>query len=71
MTAEQLAEYLIRLDNQALKLKEDMFRISWYMRGGVSINDLHDRYTFEDREILNKIINDNIEVTKNTQLPLL
>jgi hypothetical protein len=41
------------------------------MRGGVSINDLLDRYSYEDREIFFQIIKENIETTKNTQLPLL
>jgi len=41
------------------------------MRGGVSVNDLLDRYSYEDREIFFNIIKENIETTKNTQLPLL
>jgi hypothetical protein len=41
------------------------------MRGGVSVNDLLDRYSNEDREIFYEIIKENIEATKNTQLPLL
>jgi hypothetical protein len=41
------------------------------MRGGVTVNDLMDRYSFEDREIFYKIISDNIEATKNAQMPLI
>lgn len=41
------------------------------MRGGVSINDLFDRYSFEDREAMYKLISENIETTKETQMPLL
>jgi len=41
------------------------------MRGGVSVNDLLDRYSSEDREVFYEIIKENIEATKNTQLPLL
>lgn len=41
------------------------------MRGGVSINDLFDRYTTEDRDIMYNIIKENIETTKQTQLPLI
>jgi hypothetical protein len=40
------------------------------MRGGVSINDLFDRYTFEDIKIMQDIIKENIEATKATQMPL-
>lgn len=41
------------------------------MRGGISANDLFNVFSFEDREILNKIINDNIEATKKSGLPLI
>jgi hypothetical protein len=41
------------------------------MRGGISVNDLLDRYSHEDREILFAVIKENIETTKNTQMPLL
>ena len=41
------------------------------MRGGVNINDLFDRYSTEDIEIITSIINDNIEATKKSQMPLL
>jgi hypothetical protein len=41
------------------------------MRGGVNINDLLHKYSHEDLEIMSKIIKDNIETTKATQMPLL
>jgi hypothetical protein len=41
------------------------------MRGGVSINDLLQIYSFEDREMMYKVINENIETTKETRMPLL
>jgi hypothetical protein len=41
------------------------------MRGGINVNDLFDRYTTEDIKIINDIIKENIEATKNTQMPLL
>lgn len=41
------------------------------MRGGVQAEDLFWRYSVEDREILAKIIKDNIETTNKTGLNLL
>jgi len=52
------------------QLKDEIFRISWYMRGGVSSDDLFFKYSYEDRQIMNEIIKDNIEATKNSRLPL-
>ena len=52
------------IDLEAKQIKDEVFRISWYMRRGVSSNDLFWVYSVEDREILNKIIKDNIDTTK-------
>jgi hypothetical protein len=41
------------------------------MRGGVSVEDLLHIYTFSDRELIYNIIKENIEVTKETRMPLL
>lgn len=41
------------------------------MRGSFTYNDLMYRITWEDLEILNKIIKDNIEATEKTNLPLM
>jgi hypothetical protein len=58
------------IDLEAKQIKDEVFRISWYMRGGVSSNDLFWVYSVEDREILNKIIKDNIDTTKKAGMPL-
>lgn len=67
----EIQDKLIRLEQQVKQFKEDLFRISWYMRGGVTVNDLLHNYTNEDREMIYTIINENIEATKISQMPLL
>lgn len=62
--------YLVSFDSSAKSFKENLFRLSWYMRGGVTINDLLYIYSYEDREILSKIVKENIEITEKTQMPL-
>ena len=71
MNYHEIEPYLISFDTGAKMFKENLFRISWYMRGGVSINDLMDRYSVEDIEIMTEIITDNIETTKAAHMPLL
>ena len=41
------------------------------MRGGVTVNDLLHIYSFEDRQTIYDIINENIEATKESGMPLL
>jgi len=41
------------------------------MRGSFSYNDLMYTITNDDKEILNRIIKENIDVVKDTKMPLL
>ena len=56
---------------QVKQFKQELFRISWYMRGGVTVNDLLHVYSADDREFIYNVINENIESTKVSGLPLL
>jgi hypothetical protein len=71
LSPQQITEDLIRLDEETKQFKLELYRISWYMRGGVTVNDLLDRYSYEDREIFYKVIKENLEATKESQMPLL
>jgi hypothetical protein len=41
------------------------------MRGGVNVNDLFHTYSAEDLDIMSKIIKENIETTKATQIAII
>ena len=49
-------------------LREELFRFCWHMRGGLNFSDAF-MLTPEDREILMKIVEDNMSVTKESGLP--
>jgi hypothetical protein len=66
-----IAEYLKSLDNEIKQIKDEIFRLSWYMRGGVSSEALFHVYSYEDRKIMNEIVKENIETTKNSRLALI
>ena len=42
--------------------------MSWYMRGGVSYEDVMNM-SAKERTMLNEIIENNLDTTKKTQLP--
>jgi hypothetical protein len=56
---------------QIKQLKDTIYRLGWYMRGSFSYENLMFHTSVEDREILNKIIKDNIETTEKTRMPLI
>ena len=56
------------LENQAKQFKNDLMKIVWYMRGGISLEEAYNT-CYEDREIISNIIRENLETTKKSGLP--
>ena len=55
------------LDDETKAIKEEIFKMCWYMRG-MSPTEAF-MLTFEDRTIIGKIIEKNLEITKESGLP--
>jgi hypothetical protein len=67
----EIESYLDSFDTVIKQIKEEIYRISWYMRGGVSSLDLMHYFTRDDRIVMNDIIKENIDLTQKSGLPLL
>jgi hypothetical protein len=70
MPNSDIEAYVKQLETESKAIKDEVYRISWYMRGGVSAYELLHAYSYEDRSIMNGIIKDNIEATKAAKMPL-
>lgn len=55
-------------EKQVEEIKSGALSMAWYMRGGVSYEDILNM-SFNEREQINKIIESNLEVTKKSQMP--
>lgn len=65
---EEIVKELDRLEKDTKALKDEALRICWYMRGSVSYNEAM-LLSATDRKLINKIIKDNLETTKESRLP--
>ena len=63
-----IEDLVLTLDKDTKAMKQELFKYCWYMRGGLSVNEAH-LLSPEDREIIAKIIEENLTTTKETQLP--
>lgn len=52
-------------------LKKSFYRLIWSMRGGITSNDLFHVLSQEDREIMEEIVNENIEISKKNGMAIL
>ena len=53
------------MDNEVKSLKENLLKMCWYMRGGVTYTEIVNMGS-QEREAINKIITDNLETAKKT-----
>lgn len=56
------------MENETKAIKEEMLRICWFMRGGITLQEAY-MLDAHDREIINKIVKGNLETTKTSGLP--
>jgi hypothetical protein len=55
-------------EKESEAIKEEALRMTWHMRGGLSYEDAM-MLSQKEKTIINKIIKDNMETTKKTNLP--
>ena len=67
MPQPEILEYVKFLEKEAKKIKEDLLRICWYMRG-MSYQEVLNLDP-DERAIIGEIIKDNLEITKKTKMP--
>jgi hypothetical protein len=59
---------LDELDEEVKSIKRNSLKFAWYMRGGVSYEDVLNM-SDEERTMISKIVEENLEVTKKTSMP--
>jgi hypothetical protein len=55
-------------DKQSKALKDEVLRMCWFMRGGLSYSEAM-LLSSQERELIGKIIKDNLESTKKSGMP--
>lgn len=64
-TLDEILEEVRKLENEQKSQKAELFKICWYMRGGVTLEEVY-ATSYEDREIIAGIIKENLEITKKS-----
>ena len=65
---EEIQELSERMEKETKALKNELYRICWFMRGSLSVTEAYN-LSQEDTELINRIIKDNLDTTKKSQLP--
>jgi hypothetical protein len=65
---EELDKLVKKYEDQIIEIKKNALRMSWYMRGGASYEDILNM-SLSERSSINEIIESNMEITKKNQIP--
>ena len=55
------------MEKEIKAIKEELFRMAWFMRGGVTLEELY-QTDYQDRGVIAKIIESNLETTSKTKM---
>ena len=64
-TLDEILQEVRKLENEQKSQKSELFKICWYMRGGVTLEEVY-ATSYEDREIIAGLIKENLEITKKS-----
>jgi hypothetical protein len=56
------------LEKEIKSLRSEVIKLSWYMRGGITLEEAFS-LSYEERTIIVDLIKDNMETTKKSGLP--
>lgn len=68
MTLPEIEAEVQKMENESKALRKDIYKLAWYMRGSLSIEEAFS-LDYSDRVLISEIIKENLETTKESGLP--
>jgi hypothetical protein len=68
MSMEEIHREVKKLENESKALKKELYKLAWFMRGALTFEQAY-MLDVSDREIIGEIVKENLETTKESQLP--
>ena len=65
---EEIQKLLDGMEKDINAIKKTAMSLTWYMRGGVSYEDVL-IMSHEERKVISELVDQNLETTKKTQMP--
>ena len=68
MNNEEIIEHIESMDRDSKALKKHIYKLCWYMRGGLTYNEAMNLGA-DERKLISELIKENMETTKKSGLP--
>lgn len=66
--ADQIAGIIDNMEKEAKSIREESFKLAWYMRGGITYDQVL-MLSSSERLMISELAKDNMETTKKSGLP--
>lgn len=64
----EIAKYVEDMEQEANAIRADCLRLAWYMRGGITYDQVL-QLSATERKLISELAKENIETTKKSKLP--
>jgi len=68
LDSDGVAKYVDGMDEEINEIRLEALRMAWYMRGGLTYDQLL-QLSISERKLIGQIIKDNMETTKKSGMP--
>lgn len=68
LTIEEIKDAFAQMERESKALRSEIFKLAWFMRGSVNLEQAY-MLDAQEREIISKLVQENLNITKETQLP--
>lgn len=69
MSNNDIVQELEKMDKESNGLKDEIIRITWWMRGGINYDQAWN-LSLKERRMISELIKDNMETSKKTGTPI-
>ena len=68
LNLDQITALIKSLDRETKAIKQELFKLSWYMRGGMTLTEAY-QLSIDEREMIVNLVEENLAITKESGLP--
>ena len=68
LSLDEITQLVTKMEKEVRAIKDEIVKMCWFMRGGITLVEMYNT-DYEDREVIAKLIESNLETTTKTKMP--
>lgn len=68
LSLDEINQLVTTMEKEVRAIKDEIVKMCWFMRGGITLVEMYNT-DYEDRAVIAKLIESNLETTNKTKLP--